>query len=206
MFTSEQKSKESAFKKGKESKSKCESKVKTMNEKMYKRQTVSVGEQKEIYGKWNRHYFIEKTTKKTEAKHKKAVELAKKSELKEKKVEKAGKEKTDKKFAIEKKAKAVPIPNLKPPKLDACGKTTGGTAKGAGCSFPFEWKGKTYYQRITDDSHKYSFCLTASKDLGYCKKGCKGAVHCKPEKKPAPKPAGSAPVPVVKPTSEALCK
>merc|ERR1712054_585354 len=222
MFTSEQKSKESAFKKGKESKSKCESKVKTMNEKMYKRQTVSVGEQKEIYGKWNRHYFIEKTTKKTEAKHKKAVELAKKSELKEKKVEKAGKEKTDKRFAIEKKAKAVPIPKLKPPKLDACGKTTGGTAKGAGCSFPFEWKGKTYYQCITGDSHKYSFCLTATKDLGYCKKGCTGAVHCKPEpKKPAPeplpeptpppppppaKPAGSAPVPVVKPTSEALCK
>merc|ERR1712054_38404 len=169
MFTSEQKSKESAFKKGKESKSKCESKVKTMNEKMYKKQTVSVVEQKEIYGKWNRHFDIEKTTKKT-------AELAKKSELKEKKIEKGHKEKTDKKFAVEKKAKDIKVKTNKAVNLDACASTTGGDAKGEGCSFPFDWQGKTYYECITDDKHKYSFCLTAKKTLGYCKKGCKGAV------------------------------
>merc|ERR1711998_176261 len=86
--------------------------------------------------------------------------------------------------------------------------TTGGDAKGEGCSFPFDWQGKTHYECITDDKHKYSFCLTAKKTLGYCKKGCKGAVHCKEEKKkpvvkPKPKPK---PKPAVKLTSEALCK
>jgi len=222
MFSSEQKSKEGAFKKGKESKAKCESKVKTMNERMYKKQTVSVVEQKEIYAKWNRHFDIEKTTKKTEAKHKKTAELAKKSELKEKKIEKGHKEKTDKKFAVEKKAKDIKIKTHNHLNLDACASTTGGDAKGEGCSFPFDWQGKTYYECITDDKHKHSFCLTAKKTLGYCKKGCKGAVHCKEEKKPVVKPkpkpkpkpvakpvvkpAGSAPVPTVKLTAEALCK
>jgi hypothetical protein len=203
IFTKEQKTKENAFKKSKEGKGKCEAKVKGINEKMYKRQKVSVTEQKEIYEKWKRHYSIEKTTKNLEAKHKKTAELAKKSELKEKKAEKAGKEKTDKKFAVEKKAKAVPIPQPKAAKGGPCSTTTGGTAKGEGCSFPFSWKGKTYYQCITDADHKFSFCLTAKKTLGYCKKGCKGAVHCKEEPKPpappAPKPAGSAKPPAVKP-------
>jgi len=222
IFTKEQKTKENAFKKSKEGKGKCEAKVKGINEKMYKRQKVSVTEQKEIYEKWSRHYSIEKNTKKLEAKHKKTAELAKKSELKEKKAEKAGKEKTDKKFAVERKAKAVTIPQPKAAKGGPCSTTTGGTAKGEGCSFPFVWKGKTYYQCITDADHKYSFCLTAKKTLGYCKKGCKGAVHCKEEPKPpAPKPAGNAPppalppvkpigsaapVPKAAPSAEGLCK
>merc|ERR1739848_219648 len=73
VFDEEIKSKKVAHEKLQESKSKCEKKMKGVQEKIFKKGKISKETQKEIFIKWQAHNKLEKSAKKTEATHKKSL-------------------------------------------------------------------------------------------------------------------------------------